>query len=84
MKLTLRAGDEIRTMRVLRDDDWLRVTFEDGREVGLRLLSSRGTMLGVKMPCSFPWLPIGRASFRGEYLIDTTVTNRPVRIAAIE
>lgn len=40
MKLTLSCGDESRTMRVLRRADHLRVTFEDGSEVDLRLLSS--------------------------------------------
>lgn len=40
MKVNLRAGDASRTMRVVRRGDALHVTFEDGREVVLRLLSS--------------------------------------------
>lgn len=40
MKLTLRSGQDSRTLRVLRRGDCLRVTFEDGHDVELRLLSS--------------------------------------------
>lgn len=40
MKVFVRAGDETRTMRVLRRGDRLHVTFEDGSTVELRLLAS--------------------------------------------
>jgi biotin carboxyl carrier protein len=40
MKVNLRAGDQTRAMRVVRHGDRLNVTFEDGDEVELRLLSS--------------------------------------------
>ena len=40
MKLTLKLGEETRTLRVLRRGDQLRVSFEDGRTVEMRLLSS--------------------------------------------
>ena len=40
MKVNLRAGDQTRTLRVLRRGDVLHVTLESGEEVALQLLSS--------------------------------------------
>jgi len=40
MKLNLRAGEETRTVRVVRRGDRMFVTFEDGVDVELQLLSS--------------------------------------------
>lgn len=39
MKVTLQVGDQTQTLRILRRGQRLDVTFEDGREVTLRLLS---------------------------------------------
>ena len=41
MKMTLRVNGDARDLRVVRRADRLWVTFEDGREVELRLLSAR-------------------------------------------
>ncbi len=40
MKITLTVGGQSRTLRVVRQRDRLGVTFEDGREVELRLLAN--------------------------------------------
>jgi len=40
MKASLRAGERVRSVRVLRRGDCLQVAFEDGGEFELRLLSS--------------------------------------------